>query len=140
VKSNALRSVDQPQLPLSRRANKVVIPPEVVYSQPSMNAAVILCITTSGLQETEVCLSLGIDAGHWTRMRKGEAHFPLNKLNDLMDLCGNEAPLIWLANSRGQGLVMLKSESERQLAAERELRELAEIELAILRKYVGVLK
>ena len=45
---------------------------------------------------------------------KGDAHFPVNKLITLMDLCGNEAPLMWLANSRGYGLVVLKSESERR--------------------------
>jgi len=32
-----------------------------------------------------------------------------------MDLCGNEAPLMWLANSRGKSLVMLKTEAERQI-------------------------
>lgn len=140
MKSNALRSVDQPQLPLSRRANKVVIPHEVVFAQPSMNAAVILCITTSGLQETEVCLSLGIDAGHWTRMRKGEAHFPLNKLNDLMDLCGNEAPLIWLAHSRGMGLVMLKSESERLLAERDQEIERLRMKVAHWEEFARVIK
>ena len=43
-----------------------------------------------------------------------------------MDLCGNEAPLIWLANKRNYGLVLLQSEAERRaeqlqemLAAER---------------------
>ena len=43
----------------------------------------------------------------------------MNKLNNLMDLCGNEAPLMWLANSRGYGLVVLKTEAERRAEAGR---------------------
>lgn len=97
---------------------------EVVFSRPSLSAAIALCVQVSGLEEKEVYLSLEIDAGHWTRIMKGDAHFPVNKLNNLMDLCGNEAPLMWLANSRGYGLVVLKTEAERRAEmAERALRE-----------------
>lgn len=46
---------------------------------------------------------------------KGEGHFPVDKLNLLMEMCGNQSPLIWLAHSNGLGLVILKSEAERQL-------------------------
>lgn len=140
MNSNALRQVEQGQLHLVRRAGKVALPLELIVAQPSLLAAINLCITASGLEDKEIYLELGIDAGHFTNLRKGKGHFPTEKLNDLMDLCGNEAPLIWLANSRGQGLVQLKSETERLLEAERERREAAELELAILRKNLAVLK
>lgn len=46
---------------------------------------------------------------------------------DCMDMCGNEAPLMWLANHLGYGLVVLQSEAEKRaetaelaLRAERE--------------------
>lgn len=104
----------QPQLALSRRATRVEVPLALVTAQPTLNAAVVLCIQVSGLGHTEICLALDIDPGHWTRMLKGDAHFPMNKLCGLMDLCGNEAPLMWLAHARGKGLVLLKSEAERQ--------------------------
>lgn len=104
----------QPQLALSRRASRIEVPIELVMAQPTLAAAVVLCIQVSGLGHTEICLALEIDAGHWTRMLKGDANLPLNKLCGLMDLCGNEAPLIWLAHARGKGLVLLKSEAERQ--------------------------
>lgn len=90
------------------------VPLSVVIKQPNLAGAIALCVQVSGLDEKEVYLSLGIDAGHWTRIMKGDAHFPVNKLNDLMTLCGNESPLVWLTNSRGYGLVMLKSEAERR--------------------------
>jgi hypothetical protein len=37
-----------------------------------------------------------------------------------MDLCRNEAPLIWLARSRGYDLTPLETEMERRLRLERE--------------------
>lgn len=114
MKSEILNAAEQPQLALSRRAIVTDIPLSLVIAQTCMSSAIALCIQAAGLQESEVSLSLGIDAGHWTRIKKGDAHFPLNKLNGLMNLCGNEVPLTWLAHSRGYGLVLLKSEAERQ--------------------------
>lgn len=124
MRSKNLKAVDHPELPLARKADRLDIPLDLVLKQPTLSAAIALCVQASGLEEKEVYLPLGIDAGHWTRIMKGDAHFPVNKLNDLMDLCGNEAPLMWLANSRGYGLVILKTEAERRAeAAERALEE-----------------
>lgn len=115
--SNNLQLVEQPQLPLTRKVDKIGLPLELVVKQRTMSQAVALCVQMSGLEEKEVYLPLGIDAGHWTRIMKGDAHFPLNKLSDLMDMCGNEAPLVWLANVRGYGLVVLQSEAEKRAEA-----------------------
>jgi hypothetical protein len=124
MRSNNLSSVEQPQLALCRKVDPTDIPLELVIKQPTMAGAIALCVQVSGLEEKEVYLALGIDAGHWTRIMKGDAHFPINKLNDLMNLCGNESPLIWLTHSRGYGLVMLKSEAERRAEAlEKQLAE-----------------
>ena len=111
--SNNLQVVHA-ELPLARRVDRFDVPMELVLKQASMLGAIALCTQLSGLEEKEIYLTLGIDAGHWTRITKGEAHFPMNKLNDLMTLCGNEAPLLWLANSRGYALTLLKSEAERR--------------------------
>lgn len=133
MRSKHLSAVADPELALVRKVEKSEVPLPLVIRQPSMAQAIALCVQVSGLEDKEVYLSLGIDAGHWTRIMKGDAHFPVNKLGDLMDLCGNEAPLIWLSNSRGYGLVMLKTEAERrieelesQLSRERERRQWAE--------------
>lgn len=124
MRSKNLKSVDHPELPLARTADRVDVPLELVVKQPSFAGAIALCVQLSGLEDKEVYLALEIDAGHWSRIMKGDAHFPVNKLNDLMDMCGNEAPLMWLANSRGYGLVILKTEAERRAeAAERALEE-----------------
>lgn len=114
MRSDNLNKIEQPQLPLCRRAEKTTVPVELVLKQSTMAGAIALCVQLSGLEEKEIYMVLGIDAGHWTRIMKGDAHFPVNKLNDLMDLCGNEAPIFWMAHSRGYGLVLLKSEAERR--------------------------
>jgi hypothetical protein len=115
MKSNVLSPVDQGVLTLVRRTEKVTIPSDLVFRQPTLLAAINLCISASGLEDKEIYMALEIDPGHWTRMRKGDAHFPTNKLDELMDLCGNEAPLEWSANKRGKALITLKSELERKL-------------------------
>ena len=85
--------------------------------QKDFLGALNLCMNTSGLEDKEIYMALDIDPGHFSNIRKGKpgANFPPNKLNTLMDLCGNEIPLTWLAHSRGKGLVMLESEAQRQL-------------------------
>lgn len=134
MKSNQLHAVGNHELPLARRANDAEVSLTLVTRQASLCKAVALCVQVSGLDDKEVYLTLGIDAGHWTRIMKGDAHFPLNKLNELMDLCGNEAPLTWLAHSRGYGLVLLKSESERRAEDAERRAEDAEEKLRFLTK------
>ncbi|MFD2271382.1 hypothetical protein ACFS07_10280 [Undibacterium arcticum] len=51
----------------------------------------------------------------------------------MMNLCGNEAPLAWLANSRGYELKLLKSEAERRVEVEHNARMKAEDENRLLR-------
>lgn len=94
-----------------RRAHEA-IGDDVIRRQPDLRAAIRLCVDVSGLLEKQVCLELTIDNGHWARIKKGEAHFPPEKLNLLMDVCGNEIPLRWQNMKRGYGMVRLKSEVE----------------------------
>lgn len=118
----------QQQLPLSRRANKVEVTQAMVAAQPTMLAAINLCVSLSGLEDKEIALELDIQPAQWSRILSGDAHFPPNKLGSLMDLCGNEAPLLWMADSRGYGLVLLKSEAERRAeAAEARARKAEEV-------------
>lgn len=124
MKSQNLQPFAHPELALARKPDSIDVPIELVLRQKTFAGAIALCVQMSGLDDKEVYLSLEIDAGHWTRIMKGDAHFPVNKLNQMMDLCGNEAPLMWLANSRGYGLVVLKTEAERRAEeAEAMLRE-----------------
>lgn len=79
----------------------------------TMSGALDLCIRSSGRDPKMLYLDLAIDKGHWSRMLSGQAHFPHDKLEALMDLCGNDIPLQWLAWRRGKGLHLLESEQQR---------------------------
>lgn len=134
MKSKLLSAVDQQELPLSRKADSITVPLSLILKQPNLSGAIALCVQLSGLEEKEVYLTLGIDAGHWTRIMKGDAHFPVNKLNDLCDMCGNEAPLQWWANSRGYALMQIETETQRLLRSEQTKRIETEKENELLRK------
>lgn len=137
MRSNLLTTPHiQEPLPIARRAVQRPVSDEVVFACRTFAAAIALAVNVSGLEEKELYLALGIDAGHWTRIMKGDAHFPVNKMNDFCDLVGNEIPLQWWANSRGKGLHMLESESERQLREERERNEALAKENKLLRDLV----
>ncbi|MEW7987870.1 MAG: hypothetical protein AB2799_18955 [Candidatus Thiodiazotropha sp.] len=134
MKSNNLLQID---LPLARDMQPVDI--EVIRKQPSLSAAIKLCISLSGFDSDKpVYMTLGIDAGHWTRISKGDAHFPQDKLEALMDLCGNEVPLIWLANKRGYELKQLQSEVEKELEKERREKEEILLELKHLKSFISI--
>lgn len=114
--------------------------PAIVIAQPSLLAAIKLCITLGGFStDKQLYMDLDIDAGHWSRILRGDAHFPLDALAKLMDLCGNEAPLIWLVHCRGYDAASLRkreTELETQLRAEREARERAESELRTIKNFL----
>jgi len=109
------RVVDQPQsdlgLKVIRRAQQDVSG-AVVARKSSLLDAIRLCAELAPVDDKVICRELELDAAQWSRIKSGQAHFPADKYNDLMDICGNEAPLRWLAQKRGYGLVRLKSEVE----------------------------
>jgi hypothetical protein len=117
-----MTTIDEPRLPLRLRRVDQVLDPAVVIAQPTLLGAIKLCISVAGFEsDKQVYAELEIDAGHWSRIMRGEAHFPVDKLPALMDLCGNEAPLIWLAYARGYDPISLR---KRETDVERENREL----------------
>jgi len=74
---------------------------DIVDRCDSMLDAIHLCIYLSRLPHDAICGRLGIDKGHWSRMLQGQAHFPPNKLQALMELAGNYAPLQYMAHACG---------------------------------------
>lgn len=124
MKSNFRTGLDEPQIPIRLVRVAQAIDPALVIAQPTFLAAIKLCISLGGFEsDQQVYSALGIDASHWTRILRGDAHFPVNKLTELMDLCGNEAPLIWLTHSRGYDAASLR---KRETETERTLREVRE--------------
>jgi|SRR6185312_5305245 len=136
MKSNVLHAMDTPQIPLRLARVPQAVDPAIVLAQSSMLGAIKLCISLGGFEaDKQIYDALNIDASHWTRITRGDAHFPVHKLTDLMDLCGNEAPLIWLTHARGydpRSLRKLESETERHLREAREALDAERMKVRVL--------
>lgn len=122
----------QSELALARAPEQQHVALPTVWKQRTAAAAFALACNVSGLEDKEIYVSLGIDAGHFARMKKGEAGFPPDKLAEFCVLVGNRVYVEWQAHQVGCGLVMLKSEAERQLDVERSRANAAEDALRVV--------
>ena len=105
--------MEQGTLKLGR--NHEDVSDEAVGRCKDLRAAIRMCIETSGFQIKEIAFDLGINKDHLSRMintSDDPRHFPPERINDLMNVCGNEIPLRWQALSRGYGLYRLKTDLE----------------------------
>jgi hypothetical protein len=94
------------------------VPLEFIKACNSELEALNLCMNLSNLSDEAIRDHLGIDKGHFSRIRKGRGNFPPNKRVCLMNLCGNIAPVQYEAWRLGRDIV------ERSKDAQiRELRE-----------------
>lgn len=137
MRSKDLTRVDQLEMPIARRPARQLVDPAVVEAQPSLLSALNLMMSLSGLEDKELYLALEIDPGHWSRIRRGDAHFPVNKIETAMLLCGSDIPLQWLALRRGYELRPLLSDIEHQLQSERDARVRAEEKLATVIEFMS---
>lgn len=121
------------QIDLQLKMEMTPIDASVIARMGTLTQAVMLCQQLAGLDDKELCKALGIDAGQWSRIKTGQAHFPQERLCKLMDVCGNEAPLLWLAFHRGYELRPRLTEVEKQLVIERREKQRVEDENKLLR-------
>lgn len=124
---------DDTTLNLPLTAHVQAVDPQLVIRQTSMTKALHLCQTLSGKDDAQFYGKGGIvkDQAQWSRIMGPSNHnFPHEKLNLFMDIAGNEAPLLWLLQSRGydlNSLRLLETETEKKL-------RLAQEENAALRR------
>lgn len=138
MESKKLRQIE---LPIGASATQADISDELLVRQPNLTAAVNLCINASGLEDKEIYLPLHIDPGHWTRIRqgKGNAHFPLNKLQQLQQLCGNDIPLRWQNLRQGYRAVPLDDAKDARIRQLEHDKAQLQNEITTLMKY-GVIQ
>lgn len=61
-----------------------------------------MSIADCELEEKQIYGAVQIDGSHWTKIKNGAASPPADhRFVQLMDVVGNEYPLIWLAEKRG---------------------------------------
>ena len=121
------------QLELPMKPTMQDLDADMVSRQPSLTAAILLCQQVAGLDDRELAKALALDPAQWSRVKTGQAHFPQERLNRLMDVCGNEAPLIWLASRRGYDLKARMTLLEQRLDQERSRAETLEEQNKLLR-------
>lgn len=82
----------------------------------SLGAAIELCVDGAGLQPKQVFDVLKIDKTQWSRWVNTGEGVSWSKLSTLMDHCGNDAPVLWMAHDRGFDVnAMRKRETELQM-------------------------
>jgi plasmid maintenance system antidote protein VapI len=99
--STQVSETQRPRGPLREIQKPKKVEGALLSTCDSMLDAIHLCIHLSRLPHYVIAENLGVDKGHWTRMMQGQAHFPTNKMKTLMDVCGNYAPIQWLAAQTG---------------------------------------
>jgi hypothetical protein len=127
----------QGELDLARRAEPNDMPIEVVRRQKTAAAAFSLACQSSGLEDKEIYGALGLDAGYFSRIKKGDATLQADLITPFCDLVGNRIYPEWMAFQIGCTLVQIKSEAERLLENERARREKAEAENRLMRQILA---
>lgn len=115
--------VEHPQsvLPLVRDvAAAFTVPIEMVWGLRTQGQALDLAIRASGLEQKEVYMALGIDPGTFSKILSDKATFPLDRLRSLCTILKNRIFLDWINYQVGCMAVVIQSDAERELAAERE--------------------
>lgn len=131
--SKELRWVDeQSELALARRAEPNEVPVEMIRRQRTAAGAFCVACQSSGLEDKEIYSALGIDAGYFSRIKKGEATLQAELVAPFCDLVGNRIYPEWQAFQIGCTLVQIKSEAERLLEAERGRRIEAELKVQVM--------
>ena len=109
--------------------------PNEIAREKTLGGAIELCAKLAGFGlDKELQQALDVDKAQFSRWHGGTEGIVWPKFVKLMDVCGNDAPLLWMLHQRGYDLHSLRkqeSETERQ---NRLLRE----ENAALRRVLAV--
>lgn len=91
---------------------------EVVRKQ-SLGAALEMCADMAGFAfDKTLQQTLEVDKAQFSRWQSGGEGIVWPKFTRLMDVCGNDAPLLWMLHQRGYDLGSLRkleSDTERKL-------------------------
>jgi hypothetical protein len=136
VASKDLQRSDERQgeLLLACRAEPNDVPIEMVRRQKSAAAALALAVQSSGLEDKEVYVALGIDPGYFSRIKKGEATLQADLIQPFCDLVNNRIYPEWIAFQIGCQLVQIQSEAERRAQVAEERAKAAEAENKLMKQ------
>ena len=105
---------DQGELCLARSPNRSDCAVETIRAQRTAAAAFTLACSWSGLEDKEIYITLGIDAGYFSNIKKGKATLQADLIRQFCDVVGNTIYPEWQAYQVGCTLVVIKTEAERR--------------------------
>lgn len=108
--------------------NQVALPveirPEDVQRKQSLGAAIELCAELAGFSlDKQLQQELAVDKAQFSRWMSGAEGISWPKFSRLMDVCGNEAPLLWMLHQRGFDLHSVRRRESETEKVNRQLRE-----------------
>jgi hypothetical protein len=106
-----------------------------ITREKTLGGAIGLCAKAAGYEPKELQAGLKWDKAQWSRWESGQEGVVWPKLVQLMDYCGNDAPVLWMYHARGYDLNALR---RRESELERENRMLREERDALRRVLQGV--
>lgn len=108
---------------MTQVAFPVDVAPHEVTREKTLGGAIALCVRVAGHEPKDLQIDLKWDKGQWSRWESGDEGIKWSKLIQLMDYCGNDAPLLWMLHARGYELTSIR---KRETELERKLRETEE--------------
>lgn len=126
--------------PLQPSLIQIEVPIAEVTRKATLGKAIEYCAELAGYdygKELESAMrahGVKCDETQLTRWKKGDEGIKVEKFFALMDVCGNDAPLLWLLHARGYDVASVR---RRETETERENRLLREEVTALRRALQG---
>jgi hypothetical protein len=116
------------------------VTPQEIAREKTHGGAIALCAKAAGLDAKQIMDAVrtsegkAVDKAAWSRWVNDNEGVEWPKLKQIMDKCGNDAPLLWMLHDRGYDITSLRrleSETEKALriAQEELAKERAEREV-----------
>lgn len=113
----------------------VKVDPSEVARKQSLGSAIELCAELAGFSlDKELQQALGVDKAQFSRWQSGTEGVIWPKFERLMNVCGNDAPLMWMLHKRGYDLGSVRKV---QTELERRISELEADNKALRRVMMG---
>lgn len=109
----------QRELELFRQPEANSVPVELIHKQPDSGSAFTLACSSSGLADQTIADFCHIDAGTFSKMKKGLATLQADQWERFCYAVNNRIYPEWCAYRIGCTLVQIKTETERLLDMER---------------------
>ena len=133
MKSNDLMQVaTQRELDLFRQPEANTVPVETIRKQIGPGAAFTLACSSCGLADQQIYDFIGIDAGTFSKIKKGLATLQADQWVKFCYAVNNHIYPEWCAYQLGRTLVEIKTESQRRAEAAERRAEEAELKVRVL--------